>query len=236
MIKIDLKNIEQKNPLPTVIQTESAVITDSDLIRKYSELKEKKENGEFMSVKEQLQFAKLKKQGDNVTFRNKILQQKTPTPSKGINLTKLNKAPNNITTQKAESIINDIYDGLTLIDACNKQSIKPRAFLSFIDNIENASLKRDFINARIVLAEYYLHRRETLESDLLSGRVDSSTYSVLSNDYKYLAGKLAPLAYGEKIQLDAVVLNTSTALPSTDKLKELNKLLQPIDIEYTESR
>ena len=59
-----------------------------------------------------------------------------------------------------------------------------------------------------------------------SGKIDTSTYSVLSSDYKYLAGKLAPLAYGEKIQLDAYIAkDTRVEVISPEKIKELNSLL-----------
>ena len=73
------------------------------------------------------------------------------------------------------------------------------------------------------MAEYYLSRREYLEEDLRNNKIDSSTYSTLANDYKYLAGKLAPLAYGDKIQLDAQINKTQTyELINSDKVKQLN--------------
>ena len=74
---------------------------------------------------------------------------------------------------------------------------------------------------------------------MLSGRIDSSTYSTLANDYKYLAGKLAPLAYGEKIQLDAQIVKADvTESISSEKIKQLNNLLQSniIDAEYSENK
>ena len=87
------------------------------------------------------------------------------------------------------------------------------------------------------MAEWYLEKRERLENDLKSGRIDSSTYSTLANDYKYLAGKLAPLSYGEKIQLDAQIVKADIAENiSSEKIKQLNNLLQSniIDAEYSE--
>ena len=226
MIKVNLT--ENKNNVvkfPTKAEAESVQINDSELKKRFESLQSKKQNGEKMTVKEQLQLGRLKKYGDSAFFKNKLLQEETPKPTKPINLAKLNQAPNTINRQKADNIINLIYEGNNLIDACNMSSIKPKDFLKFIDLIENSDLKQLFINARICLAEYYIYRREQLEKDLLSGRVDSSTYSVLSNDYKYLAGKFAPLAYGEKIRLDALVLNATPSAPNTEQIKELNNLL-----------
>ena len=105
------------------------------------------------------------------------------------------------------------------------------------ENNENIKEKQKYLSARCCLAEYYLYRRESLERDLLSGKIDSSTYSTLANDYKYLAGKLAPLAYGEKIQLDAQIVKADlTESINADKIKQLNNLLQSniIDAEFTE--
>ena len=76
-------------------------------------------------------------------------------------------------------------------------------FLEFLEEDSNLDLKKKYYSARILLAEWYLDRREQLEKELRENKIDSSTYSTLANDYKYLAGKLAPLAYGDKIQLDA---------------------------------
>ena len=88
------------------------------------------------------------------------------------------------------------------------------------------------------MAEWYLERRESLEKDLRANKIDSSTYSTLANDYKYLAGKLAPLAYGDKIQLDAQIVKADlTESINADKIKQLNSLLNAniIDCEYIES-
>ena len=125
-----------------------------------------------------------------------------------------------------------------MIKACEITSIRPKDFLCFIDKIENKDLKNLYYNARVTLAEWYLEKRERLENDLKSGRIDCSTYSTLANDYKYLAGKLAPLAYGDKIQLDAQIVKADlTESINADKIKQLNSLLNAniIDCEYIES-
>jgi hypothetical protein len=205
------------------------------LIAKYIELSEKEKKHQNTTA-ERLRLHRLKKYGDNATGQNKITGEHTNTPSKQISLEKINRAPLTINRTQAEKIIDLINDGNTLIKSCEITSIRPKDFLCFIDDIENKDLKNLYYNARVVLAEWYLEKRERLENDLKSGRIDCSTYSTLANDYKYLAGKLAPLAYGDKIQLDAQILKADISeAVNPDKIKQLNNLLQSniIDADFT---
>jgi hypothetical protein len=212
-------------------------LTNPALIAKFKELSEKEKRHENTAA-ERLRLHRLKKYGDNATGQNKITGEHTNTPSKQISLEKLNKLPLTINRAKAQEIIDHINDGCTMIKACEITSIRPKDFLYFIDDIENKDLKNLYYNARVTLAEWYLEKRERLENDLKSGRIDCSTYSTLANDYKYLAGKLAPLAYGDKIQLDAQIVKADlTESINADKIKQLNSLLNAniIDCEYIES-
>ena len=237
MAKIDFSNIKKQDE--STISGESVQIpenlTNPALIAKFKELSEKEKRHENTAA-ERLRLHRLKKYGDNATGQNKITGEHTNTPSKQISLEKLNKSPLTINRAKAQEIIEHINDGNTMIKACEITSIRPKDFLCFIDEIENKDLKNLYYNARVTLAEWYLEKRERLENDLKSGRIDCSTYSTLANDYKYLAGKLAPLAYGDKIQLDAQIKQQhNVELVSSDKIKELNTLLNNniIDAEFT---
>lgn len=239
MTKIDFSNIKKKEESTT--NAESVQIpenlTNPALIAKFKELSEKEKRHENTAA-ERLRLHRLKKYGDKATGQNKITGEHTNTPSKQISLEKLNKSPLTINRAKAQEIIEHINDGCTMIKACEITSIRPKDFLCFIDDIENKDLKNLYYNARVTLAEWYLEKRERLENDLKSGRIDCSTYSTLANDYKYLAGKLAPLAYGDKIQLDAQIVKADlTESINADKIKQLNSLLNAniIDCEYIES-
>jgi hypothetical protein len=239
MAKIDFSNIKKQDESTT--SGESVQIpenlTNPALIAKFKELSEKEKRHENTAA-ERLRLHRLKKYGDNATGQNKITGEHTNTPSKQISLEKLNKSPLTINRAKAQEIIDLINDGHTMIKACEITSIRPKDFLCFVDNIENKDLKNLYYNARVTLAEWYLEKRERLENDLKSGRIDCSTYSTLANDYKYLAGKLAPLAYGDKIQLDAQIVKADlTESINADKIKQLNSLLNAniIDCEYIES-
>lgn len=234
-MEISIKQAESQ-PLPSRIDTGKAVITKPELIKAYFELQERKDKHD-LNVAEQKRFGRLKKYGDNAPAQNKITGLQ-PNTSKTVTLAKLNKNPLNMTRDKAETIIELINNGSTFIQACKHESIKPKDFLEFLECDTNLDLKKKYYSARILLAEWYLDRREQLEKELRENKIDSSTYSTLANDYKYLAGKLAPLAYGDKIQLDAQINKTQTfELINSDKVKQLNSLLNPevIDAEYEEN-
>lgn len=239
MAKIDFSNIKKQDESTTSAESVQIPenLTNPALIAKFKELSEKEKRHENTAA-ERLRLHRLKKYGDKATGQNKITGEHTNTPSKQISLEKLNKSPLTINRAKAQEIIEHINDGNTLIKSCEISSIRPKDFLCFIDNIENKDLKNLYYNARVTLAEWYLEKRERLENDLKSGRIDCSTYSTLANDYKYLAGKLAPLAYGDKIQLDAQIIKADLSESiSADKIKQLNSLLNEniIDCEYIES-
>lgn len=240
MVKIDFSNIKKQTesePLPDRIDTGKATITNPALIAKYKELEEKQKRNENTAA-ERLRYNRLKKYGDKATGQNKILQKPTNHPSQVITLEKANKAPITPTNERLAQVTESIFNGLNVIDACKQLDIKPKDFFKWIELPENIEQKKKYFNARICLAEYYLYRRESLEKDLLSGRIDSSTYSTLANDYKYLAGKLAPLAYGEKIQFDAQIIKADiNESISPEKIKQLNSLLQSniIDADFTEN-
>lgn len=188
---------------------------------------EKKEKAGVASVKESRQYHRLKKHGDNITSPASITGSK-PSPAAPLaKLNTMNGTPNATTAQK---IVDEINNGLTVIQACEKLNIAPKVFYKILDDPQNLEVKIEFMRARCLLAEYYIDRRERLESDLKAGRIDPSTYTCLSSDYKYLAAKLAPLAYGDKIQLDAIVTHTNEE-PSRARLEELNKLIT--DASYT---
>lgn len=86
-------------------------------------------------------------------------------------------------------------------------------------------LKSEFSRARTLFAEFCLFRREQLEAQLLAGEIDSATYTTLSADYKYLAGKFAPAIYGDKITVSSSVTHNVTAAVDTNKVARLNSLL-----------
>lgn len=86
-------------------------------------------------------------------------------------------------------------------------------------------LKSEFSRARALFAEFCLFRREQLEAQLLAGEIDTATYTTLSADYKYLAGKFAPAIYGDKITVNSNITHNVTTAVDTSKVVRLNSLL-----------
>lgn len=226
-------NIKRKKDLPKEIDLGDKKITNPKIIEEYERLKEKKEDG-TIKAKEILRLSRIKKQGDEMKYQQ-VLEKKRNTPTRCSSLKDMNNIKIKQREEKIPLIIDDIYGGMNMIEACEKHDIKPRFFLSTLEKEEFRELKEQFINARISLAEYYLYRRERLEKDLLDKKIDTTTYSALSQDYKFLAGKLAPLAYGDKIQFDAQINRHNTVeVINSDKVMELNRLLTSniVDAEF----
>lgn len=233
----NIKKPSESEKLPERIDTGKATITDSALIAKYTEL-EKKEKTNTATVKESRQYYRLKKHGDQASARNKLTAEPQNRPSQQITLKQANNNPITPTRAKIQEVIENIYNGMDFISACKESDIRPKDFYILIDSVDFTEEKQNFYRARCLLAEFYLYKRESLEKDLLTGRIDSSTYSTLANDYKYLAGKLHPAAYGDKIQLDAQIKQHKTVeMINGEKIKELNNLLNAdiIDADFTEN-
>lgn len=234
VVNIDFSKNESKANPPAEKESrptpESYGITKPELKKAFEELQEKEKGGKPRTVAESRRFYRLKKYGDATQNLASITGNK---PTKPRDLAKMNQAPNNTSPDTIQKIIDSIYNGKTFLSACEEYSIKPKEFYREIEKQENFTLKKDFYSARCLLAEYYLQRREDLENDLRNGKIDPSTYTCLSSDYKYLAGKLAPLAYGDKLRIESDIYTHTESTVDTSKVAELNKMI--IDASYTES-
>ena len=181
----------------------------------------------------------------------------------GVTLAELNQEkPNKDKTpilETVKAIIDSVYNGINPIKAIKDSPLTPRQFYNILDGeikglqklftcdeleeikqkkINFEELKKDFSRARGIFAEFCLFKREELESQLLAGEIDCSTYSTLSNDYKYLAGKFAPAIYGDKISIDTTTTHNVNHSINAEQVKSLNALLnkglEPIEAEFEE--
>lgn len=233
-MQISFEKPAESQPLPERIDTGKATLTKPELIKKFLEL-EPKEKEKTATLKESRQYYRLKKYGDNAQAQNKLTDKPKNNPSRQIDIAKLNQNPHTTTKEDIQKVIDSIYNGNNFIQACNINNVKPKDFFNMVELPDFQEEKSQFYRARCCLAEYYLYKREALEEDLKNNKIDSSTYSTLANDYKYLAGKLAPLAYGDKITLDAQINKAHTLeVINGDKIKELNSLINSniIDCDY----
>lgn len=232
-MKIELESVKE-SAKPERIDTGKATLTKPELIKAYKELEEKEKNG-TATIKESRQYYRLKKNGDATQNAGAITGKPQNNPSRQIDIAKLNQNPHTTTKEDIQKVIDSIYNGNNFIQACNINNVKPKDFFNMIERPDFQEEKSQFYRARCCLAEFYLYKREALEEDMRAGRLDSSVYSTLSSDYKYLAGKLAPLAYGDKITLDAQINKAHTLeVINGDKIKELNSLINSniIDADF----
>lgn len=157
------------------------------------------------------------------------------------------------------AIIDSVYNGINPIKAIKDSPLTPRQFYNLLDGnikgqerlftvdeleeikqkkINFEEIKKDFTRARGIFAEFCLFKREELESQLLAGEIDCSTYSTLSNDYKYLAGKFAPAIYGDKVSIETTTTHNVNHSINAEQVKSLNALLnkglEPIDAQFEE--
>lgn len=114
--------------------------------------------------------------------------------------------------------------GQPFVEACKLCGYAPHRVLRTLDKIDNIDLLQRYYSARVLLAEWYLDRRELLEKQLLNGDIDVATYQALAGDYMKLASKLAPLAYGDKIAFEVNNNNVKLSVDA-DAIKHLNDLI-----------
>lgn len=138
-------------------------------------------------------------------------------------------------TRNQIEVVLDVMEnfGIPFIESCQKCGLNPASILKALDRIDNIDLLQRYYSARVLLAEWYLDRREILEKQLLNGDIDVTTYQALAGDYMKLAAKLAPLAYGDKITFEANNNNVRLSVDA-EAIQRLNNLInstKPVQIE-----
>ena len=199
----------------------------------------------YRSAVENARFANIRKNGDRAKGKNKFgAEKKEKKPVKKISLstinTKTRKAPDK--KEACEKVIDLIYTGKNPIAAAQEAGISPKQFFSELEKESNKQLADSYKVARECYAEFLLYRRELLEQQLLNGEIDSSTYSVISNDIRFLAARCFPKAYGDKQIAETTITHRAELSVDPNKIQELNALLNAgslpppvIDAEYSEN-
>lgn len=180
---------------------------------------------EKRNTKDQIRLGRLRRDGDDARAKNKLVtvEKKEPTQETLSDINTAGTAPT--TAELVQNIIANIYSGLNPIEAIKKNNYSPMKFFKELDKEQNFQLKKEYFSAREAYAEFCLYRREQLEKDLLSGNIDSSTYSALANDYKFLASKCFPKMYGDKVTLETEVKHNVSLSVNNDKVLQLNEML-----------
>ena len=171
-----------------------------------------------------IRLAGFRKRGNNARNKNKLTTTEKKPPQRP-NLAELNKANADNTPDKIKLVINDIYVGKNPIQAIKDNNVSPRYFFNELEKEQNISLKNEYLMARECYAEFLLYHRQQLEEQLIAGEIDSSTYSAIASDIKFLSSKLFPKMYGDKVTLETEVKHNVSLSVNNDKVLQLNELL-----------
>lgn len=151
-----------------------------------------------------------------------------------------NQTPDNNPTpiNKPQTVICLIEQGNDPIAACKLAGINYRKFLNELEKPDFKNEKLDFLRARTILADTYIYKLNILQQKLLEGIIDQGTYSAISRDLLYLAGKFAPATFGDKISIEKNEKIEVNHTVDQTKIANLNKLLAlpsiAIDAEFEE--
>ncbi|MBQ0113332.1 MAG: hypothetical protein KBT03_09405 [Bacteroidales bacterium] len=130
-------------------------------------------------------------------------------------------------------VIKEIKTGISPYQACINKRILPDEFFKMAKT--SPHLQKELDEAREVYAESQVARLEKLSMQLEHNKIDTSTYTSVTNNIKWLVEKLFPTLYGNKTKVETSV--THNLEISQDKLRELNDLLRgnkPLEVEYQE--
>ena len=103
-------------------------------------------------------------------------------------------------TEASKKIVEDVAEGLTLVEACKKHDLNVRFFYEEIDNDE--SLGKAYTRARECRAERLEADMFKTMNELKTGVIDAQTARVLLDQYKWFACKFFPRMYGDKQTLE----------------------------------
>ena len=212
-------------------------------------IEEKQNKKEYVTVKEKINLAKLLKYGDNATTKNKLVKTEKKKPAER----RLNLASNReLTIQEIDSVIGDIFQGISPAESLAKHNISPRTFYTYLKspsiniayhdyikdnqkelyNLEDvryldssSALLEVFKNAREVYSEYCFGQLVGLGEQLKKGEIDYSSYNAITNNLKWIMSKLFPAQYAEKIAVAQDVKIQSKQELNIEKVKELASLI-----------
>lgn len=240
------KKIDKKSKAEPILDRLGRPITRPEVVAEYKRIKSIPH--QKRTAREGIRLNNILKFGDGCPNKNimrKIHNPKPKTPIAGPTLAELNHIPSTPDTEPAQvidNVIDSIYNGINPIQAMKDNSVSPQKFYRLIEKPCFSQQKIDYLHARECYAEFCLYKRELLEQQLIAGEIDSATYNVLSNDYKFLASKFYPKVYGDKINIESTSATTVTHTIDNERILQLNQMLSggllehkpAIDVEFEE--
>lgn len=223
------KKIDKKSKDESILDRQGRPITRPEVVAEYKRIMaipHAEQTG-----REARRLNNIKRFGDDCPNKNIMRKIHNPKPKAPITeptLAELNHIPdaeNTEPTQIIDNVIDSIYNGINPIQAMKDNSVSPQKFYRMIEKPCFSQQKIDYLRARECYAEFCLYKRELLEQQLIAGEIDSSTYNVLSNDYKFLASKFYPKVYGDKINIESTSATTVTHTVDNERILQLNQML-----------
>jgi hypothetical protein len=230
-------------------------ITNPLVLEELERLETKKAKNEYMTAKDKMRMNRLQKYGDLAIAKNKTCEPKPKSKPAGqqINLSTktettvaqldkviddLFKGLNPFDTLKKYNISTRAFYSYLKSPKINKEyynyikeDYKERFNLEDITNdFENGINQENafcflFQQSREVFAESCFSRLLKLSEQLEHGEIDSSTYSAITYNLRWIMGKLFPAAYSEKIAVNQEVKTTTNQEVNIEKIKELATLI-----------
>ena len=131
----------------------------------------------------------------------------------------------------AEAVLDAVGSGQSLMKACAGPDM-PALRTWFYWVSEDSALAASYVHARRANAEYMASL--VLDTALSCTNEDANSAKVQIAAYQWLAGKMAPKVYGDKLEVDVSHKITLESL-ITDAFKQLKSEPPPaVDAEFTE--
>ena len=102
---------------------------------------------------------------------------------------------------KAEQIVERVWQGKSLRTAASEVGVKHPTFLAWAD--ENPVIGDQYARAIAERAEVHAERLEAIVDKVESGELAPDQGRVMADTLKWIACKLKPRKYGDRVQVDA---------------------------------
>lgn len=142
--------------------------------------------------------------------RKSVLKRKVIKSISGVdnNETKSEPKPKTVKHVKIDdevfsAICDELSDGVTVEEACNKHGVLYRTFRKYIEKSDE-NIGQLYARAREWRGEACLMKIDSIMRKLEAGEIDSATANVLINTEKWKASKFYPKMYGDRQQTQFV--------------------------------
>ena len=102
-----------------------------------------------------------------------------------------------------QELVDCVSQGESLHAWCKRKDIPYTTVRRWIDSVP--SRKHDYEQARIARAEWHVSDIESMLTDVRNGTLEPSAARVIAENKRWIASRMDPHLWGEKVQIDANV-------------------------------